>query len=173
LFHDVNYIMSLKETPSFFLLVSWVGWDWVHLVRRPLIGLLYQPRIIDDECGVGGIRIGRGNRSIRRKPAPVSLCPPQTPQELTWSQTRAAALGSRRLTAWAMARPQRNTKVIDDIKYSTLCENKQKLYNNTNRADVLHNPSQFYPPLFFQNVFLRYILMLFTHLHAVPPDTSD
>jgi hypothetical protein len=27
-----------------------------------VFGLLYQPRIIDDECGaVGGIRIGRGN----------------------------------------------------------------------------------------------------------------
>jgi hypothetical protein len=54
-----------------------VGWDWVHLVRRPLTGLLYQPRIIDDECGaVGGMRIGRGNRSTRIKPAPVPLCPP-------------------------------------------------------------------------------------------------
>jgi hypothetical protein len=29
-------------------------------VRRPLIGLLYQPRIIDDDCGaIGGMRIGR------------------------------------------------------------------------------------------------------------------
>jgi hypothetical protein len=37
----------------------------VHLVRRPLIGLLYQSREIDDECGtVGGIKIGRRNRSI-------------------------------------------------------------------------------------------------------------
>jgi hypothetical protein len=45
-------------------LVSWGGWDWVHLVRRPLTGLLYQPRLIDDECGaVGVMRIGRGNRS--------------------------------------------------------------------------------------------------------------
>jgi hypothetical protein len=34
-------------------------WHCVHLVRRPLIGLLYQPRMIDDECGaVGGMRIG-------------------------------------------------------------------------------------------------------------------
>jgi type IV secretory pathway VirB6-like protein len=33
--------------------------------------------IHDDECGtVGGMRIGRGNRSTRRKPAPVPLCPP-------------------------------------------------------------------------------------------------
>jgi hypothetical protein len=24
-----------------------MGWDWVHLVRRPLIGLLYQPGMMD------------------------------------------------------------------------------------------------------------------------------
>jgi hypothetical protein len=38
----------------------------------------------DDECGVdGGMIISRGNRSTRRKPAPVSLYPPQIPHELT------------------------------------------------------------------------------------------
>jgi hypothetical protein len=39
--------------------------DWVHLVCRALFGLLYQPRMIDDdECGAaGGMRIGRGNQS--------------------------------------------------------------------------------------------------------------
>jgi hypothetical protein len=60
-----------------------VGWHGVHLVRRPLSGLLYQTRMIDDdECGaVGGMRIGRGNRSTRRKPAPVPLCPPQIPHD--------------------------------------------------------------------------------------------
>jgi hypothetical protein len=59
---------------SFFLSLG-VGWDWVHLVRRPLTGLLYQPRMIDDdECeAVGGMRIGRGNRSTRRKPARATL----------------------------------------------------------------------------------------------------
>jgi hypothetical protein len=73
---------------------------------RPLIGLLYQPPMIDDECGaVGGMRIGRGNRSTRRKPTLVPLCPPQMPHDLTCARTRAAAVGSRRLTAWAMARP--------------------------------------------------------------------
>jgi hypothetical protein len=30
---------------------------------------------------IGGIKIGRGNRSTRRKPAPAPLCPPQNP---TW-----------------------------------------------------------------------------------------
>jgi hypothetical protein len=45
-----------------------VGWDWVHLVRRPLTDLLYQPRMIDYDCGaVGGMRIGMGNRSTREK----------------------------------------------------------------------------------------------------------
>jgi hypothetical protein len=65
------------------------------LVRRPLIGLLYQLRTIYGECGaVGGMRIGRGNRSTRRKPAPVTLCPPQIPHDLTWAQTWAAAVES-------------------------------------------------------------------------------
>jgi hypothetical protein len=80
-----------------------MGWgDTVHLVRRPLIGLLYQRRIIDydDECGpVGGMRIGRGHRRTRRKPAPTPLCPPQIPHDLTWVRTRAAAVESRRLPA--------------------------------------------------------------------------
>jgi hypothetical protein len=31
----------------------------------------------------GGMMIGGGNRSIRRKPAPVPLCPPQIPYDLT------------------------------------------------------------------------------------------
>jgi hypothetical protein len=70
------------------------------------VGLLDQPRMIDDDYGaVGGMRIGRGNRSTRRKPAPVPLCPPQIPHDLTWDRTRAATVGSRQLTAWAMARP--------------------------------------------------------------------
>jgi hypothetical protein len=64
------------------------------------VGLLYQPRMMDDDYGtVGGMRIGRGNRITRRKPAPVPLCPPETAHNLTWHRTRAAAVGSQRLTA--------------------------------------------------------------------------
>jgi hypothetical protein len=38
-------------------------------------GLLYKPQMIDeDDCGaVGGMKIGRGNRSTRRKPAQAPL----------------------------------------------------------------------------------------------------
>jgi hypothetical protein len=48
-------------------------------------GLLYQPRMIGDgDCGeIGGMKIGRGNRSTRRKPAPAPLCPPQIPHDYT------------------------------------------------------------------------------------------
>jgi hypothetical protein len=41
--------------------------------------------------------IGRGNRSTRRKPAPVPLCPPQTPHAAR-TRTRVAAVGSQHLT---------------------------------------------------------------------------
>jgi hypothetical protein len=34
---------------SFFSFLG-VGWDWVHLVHRPLTGLMYQPRMLGDEC---------------------------------------------------------------------------------------------------------------------------
>jgi hypothetical protein len=48
-------------------------------------GLLYRPQMIDeDDCGaIGEMKIGRGNRSSRRKPAPASLCPPQIPHDQT------------------------------------------------------------------------------------------
>jgi hypothetical protein len=66
-------------------------------------GLLYKPQMIDEGyCGaIGVMKIGRGNRSTRRKPAPVPLCPPQIPLDQTRARTRAAAVESQRLTAWA------------------------------------------------------------------------
>jgi hypothetical protein len=83
-----------------FFLVSWAGLRLSPLGTLTTTGLLYQLRVIDDECeAVGGMRIGRRNRNTRRKPAPVPLCPPQIPHYLTWSGTRAAAVVSRRLTA--------------------------------------------------------------------------
>jgi hypothetical protein len=38
--------------------------------------------IDEGDCGaIGGMKIGRGNRSTRRKPAPAPFCPPQIPLE--------------------------------------------------------------------------------------------
>jgi hypothetical protein len=64
-------------------------------------GLLYQPPMIDDgDFGaVGGKKISRGNRSTRRKPAPVPLCPPQISHDQTRARAWAAVMGSQRLTA--------------------------------------------------------------------------
>jgi hypothetical protein len=47
-----------------------------------------------DVCGM----IGRGNRSTRRKPAPVPLCPLQTPHAAR-TRTWAVAVRRQRLTA--------------------------------------------------------------------------
>jgi hypothetical protein len=87
----------------FLFLVSLGGVRLNPLDTSATVVLLYQPRMIDDDDygAVGGMRIARGNRS-----APVPLFPPQIPRDLTWDRTRAAAVGSQRLTAWAMARPE-------------------------------------------------------------------
>jgi hypothetical protein len=42
-----------------------------------------------------------------KKPVPLPLCPPQIPHGLSRDRTRGSAVGGRRLTAWAMARPVR------------------------------------------------------------------
>jgi hypothetical protein len=47
----------------------------------------------------------QGKPNYSEKPFPVPLCPPQIPHDLTWARIRAVAVGSRRLTAWAMALP--------------------------------------------------------------------
>jgi hypothetical protein len=45
-----------------------------------------------DDGEIGGMMIGRGNRSTRRKPAPVPLYPPQTPHAER-TRTRTAVVG--------------------------------------------------------------------------------
>jgi hypothetical protein len=44
-----------------------------------------------DDGEIDGMMIGRGNRSTRRKPASMPLCPPQTPHAAR-TRTRAAAV---------------------------------------------------------------------------------
>jgi hypothetical protein len=67
-------------------------------IQGPLgtAAIVPDPGNYDD--GVIGGMIGRGNRGTRRKPAPVPLCPPQTPHAAR-TRTRAAAVESKRLTA--------------------------------------------------------------------------
>jgi hypothetical protein len=62
--------------------------------ERPIVSALADY----DNGEIARIMIGRGNRSNRRKPAPLPLCPPQTPHAAR-TRTRSAAVESQRLTS--------------------------------------------------------------------------
>jgi hypothetical protein len=53
---------------------------------------------------------------LRGETCPSAIYLPQIPHNLTWDRTRAAAVGSRRLTTWAMARP-----LLKHVWLSFLC----------------------------------------------------
>jgi hypothetical protein len=81
-------IMQFSPTSCHFIsLVFFIGVVGLSPGTAANSGLLYKPQMTDeDDCGaIGGMKIGRGNRSTRRKPAPAPLCPPQIP----YDQTRA------------------------------------------------------------------------------------
>jgi hypothetical protein len=68
---------------------SWGGGETEsYLVLRPLIGPLYQPLTTVEYGPFDGMRIGRGTRNTRRKLAPMPICPPLIPHDLTWDRTR-------------------------------------------------------------------------------------
>jgi hypothetical protein len=71
-----------------------VGWSpyWVRSGRRPLLAYYTCPSDCDDG-EFGGMKIGRGNRSTRRTPAPAPLYPPQIQLDQTRARTPAAAVG--------------------------------------------------------------------------------
>jgi hypothetical protein len=77
---------SKKQVANRAVFFNWYRGDGVQLgplgtsaTNRPII-----PAPGDYEAGeFGGMITGRGNRSTRRKPAPVPLCPPQIPHDLT------------------------------------------------------------------------------------------
>jgi hypothetical protein len=77
-FHNRQPLLDecqLHKTDLFFLFRG-VGLDWARLLRRPLVGPLYQARMIDEYGEVRGMRIDSGKRSTRRKPVSVLLRPP-------------------------------------------------------------------------------------------------
>jgi hypothetical protein len=93
-----------KNIKLFFFFFGWSETEFT--IIEAITGLLYQPRMMMDdyECGAIGGMICKGNRSTRRKHAPVTLCSPQIPHNLTRARTRTISVKSRRLTAWATSR---------------------------------------------------------------------
>jgi hypothetical protein len=54
----------------------------VHIGSTRHVGHYWPIELAPGDCDggeFGGMKIGRGNRSTRRKPVPASLCPPQIP----------------------------------------------------------------------------------------------
>jgi hypothetical protein len=74
---------------------------WLSATKWAIVGALDDDDDDDDDqCGaVGGMRVGKGNRSTRSKPVPVPLYPPQIQHDLALARIWAAAVGSRQLTA--------------------------------------------------------------------------
>jgi hypothetical protein len=110
LLEDLPKHLFLQNTIQIedFFLVSWGGVRLSPLGTSATVWpleLSLRMKYDDKYWAVGGMRIGTGNRSTRRQPAPVPLCSPQIPHDLTWDYTLATSVGSRRLTAWAMAQP--------------------------------------------------------------------
>jgi hypothetical protein len=92
----------------YFLLIRILGRGGVQTGFTQYVGHVWPnvPAPGDCEDGeFGWMKIGRGNRSTRREPAPAPLCPPQIPLDQAQARTQAVAVGSQQLTAWAMARP--------------------------------------------------------------------
>jgi hypothetical protein len=91
------------------LLFPGVGWDWIRLVRRPLFGLLWHMMSVEQSVKwelAGETEVLGENLSqwhfIHHK------------SHMTWrgGRTRAAVVGSRWLTAWAIARPHMNESLL-------------------------------------------------------------
>jgi hypothetical protein len=90
----LSRIRDIRQSGSFFFNLHSGGWN-----QGPLDTAATQWPIVSapgdyDNGEIGGM-IGRGNRSTWRKPAPVPLCPPQTPHAAR-TRTRAAAVGIQR-----------------------------------------------------------------------------
>jgi hypothetical protein len=99
----ITYLQYYIPDIHFFIILS--GVRLIPVGTAATAGLLYQPQMIDDgDCGaIGGMKIGRGNRSTRRKSALAPLSPPQIRHNQTRVRTRASAVGNQPLTALAMA----------------------------------------------------------------------
>jgi hypothetical protein len=103
---------KLQRTPVLFFFFSFLGWGGVRLSPLGTWATVWPTLPALDDRWRWWVWSSRWNENWQRKLkyseklAPLPLCPPQIPHDLTWVRTRAAVVGSRRLTAWAMARPK-------------------------------------------------------------------
>jgi hypothetical protein len=116
-----------------YVIISGVGLSPLRTAATS--GLLYKPHIIDegDYGAIVGMKIGRGNRSSRKKPAPAPLCPPQIPHDQTRALTRAAVVGSQRLTKdWSVYSYEPAVGVMLHYSFPSECNVKCPLMSEWN-----------------------------------------
>jgi hypothetical protein len=65
------------------LLFFFFGWSGIESNSTEVQTLIVHASDDDDVCEAIGGMISRANQSTRRTPAPVSLCAPQIPHDLT------------------------------------------------------------------------------------------
>jgi hypothetical protein len=123
---DVVFLLVSRSLPSnrfalYFapFLPALLLWDYRHCgYSWPIVPASGDN---EDDCGEhDGMKIGRGIWSSRRKPAPAPLLSITKSHVPTRVWTRAAAVGSRRLTAWAMARPSFQLTAISYFQKAVL-----------------------------------------------------
>jgi hypothetical protein len=132
--------LSLICTAIYYYYYLWGGTK--SLGTAATSGLLYKPQMInEDDCGaIGGMKIGRENRSTRRKPAPAPLCPPQIPHEQTRDRTPGRSGGKPAINclSYGAAIYVRLYNIFN--VFTTDCF----LLNNINISDLLCHKATFY-----------------------------
>jgi hypothetical protein len=96
--HAVTPIAGYIQYLALFYSWGGVGWDWVHLVPRPLAALLYQLRMTD-ECGAMMWDLAAEDEVIGGNLPQLRFVHHKS-HNLTWYRPRAARLRSRQPTAW-------------------------------------------------------------------------
>jgi hypothetical protein len=132
-------------------------WTGDELVARPLL-------TATGDCGDGEVcgmnDFGRGNWSTRRKLAPTPLCPPQITFDQTRAQNRAAALGSQRLTAWAMTRPPRLGTWSQLFRRIRFAETTGKISRSSLQSRVIDKKRAFVWTCIFETQTLTFVVLL-------------
>jgi hypothetical protein len=102
---DSHFQVSTYETQKreslqvIFLKCHSVGWDWVHLVRRQITGVLHQSRMMMNVEHLVEWELAREAEVLEENLPQCHFV------HRTGDRTRGTEVGSRRLIAWVMVRP--------------------------------------------------------------------
>jgi hypothetical protein len=90
---------------SFLFYFLGVGWHWFRLIISAICPIV--PALVDGWWWAWNSQRNewQKNRSTRRKPVTVALCPPQIPHKLLWVWTRSTAVVMSATNTWAIALP--------------------------------------------------------------------